>query len=130
MSEQGQVRNVINWFEIPAADLEKVAGFYEAILALKLKRERFGGGQMAVFPYARPGVSGAVMEVPELAGKPAGTVVYLNCDDRLEEVAGRVKAAGGKLLTPRVDLPEGMGSFFHIADNEGNRVGLHGTVRA
>jgi predicted enzyme related to lactoylglutathione lyase len=124
-----EARNVINWFEIPAADLEKVAGFYEKILALELKRERFGGGQMAVFPYARPGVSGAVMEVPELAGKPTGTVIYLNCDDRLEEVAGRVEAAGGRLLTPRVDLPEGMGSFFHIEDAEGNRVGLHGTVR-
>jgi predicted enzyme related to lactoylglutathione lyase len=130
MSEHGQARNVINWFEIPAADLEKAAGFYETILALKLKRERFGGSRMAVFPYARPGVSGAVMEVPELAGRPTGTVIYLNCDDRLEEVAGRVPAAGGRLLTPRVDLPEGMGSFFHIEDIEGNRVGLHGTPGA
>jgi predicted enzyme related to lactoylglutathione lyase len=129
MSEQGQARNVINWFEIPAADLEKAAGFYETILALKLKRERFGGGRMAVFPYERPGVSGAVMEAPELTGKPTGTVIYLNCDDRLEEVAGRVPAAGGRLLTPRVDLPEGMGSFFHIEDIEGNRIGLHGTRR-
>jgi predicted enzyme related to lactoylglutathione lyase len=129
MSEEREVRSVINWFEIPAADLERAAGFYEAILSLKLKRERFGGGQMAVFPYERPGVSGAVMEVPELAGRPTGTVVYLNCDDRLEEVAGRVAAAGGKLLTPRIDLPAGMGSFFHIADIEGNRVGLHGMAR-
>jgi predicted enzyme related to lactoylglutathione lyase len=56
-------------------------------------------------------------------------VIYLNCDDRLEEVAGRVPAAGGRLLTPRVDLPEGMGSFFHIEDIEGNRIGLHGTRR-
>ena len=55
----------------------------------------------------------------------AGTVVYLNCNGRLDEVAGRVEDAGGKLLTPRVDLPGEMGAIYQIADSEGNRVGLH-----
>ncbi|MBN8996189.1 MAG: VOC family protein [Rhizobiales bacterium] len=130
MSNEQEVRSVINWFEIPAFDLERAAGFYEKILSVKLKRERMGGGEMAVFPYARPGVSGAIMNVPELAGRATGTVIYLNCDDRLDEVAGRVKEAGGTVLTPRVDLPEGMGAFFHIEDSEGNRVGLHGMAKA
>jgi predicted enzyme related to lactoylglutathione lyase len=131
MSGDMEARSVINWFEIPASNLDKAAAFYETLLAVKLKRERFGeAGRMAVFAYARPGVGGAVMEVPALAGKPTGTVVYLNCDDRLDEVAGRVEAAGGKLLTPRIDLPEGMGSFFHVEDIEGNRIGLHGMVKS
>lgn len=129
-SDMDEARNVINWFEIPAADFDRAAGFYEKILSVTMKREQMGGGRMAVFPYARPGVSGAVMEAPQLAGKGSGTVIYLNCDDRLDEVAGRVKAAGGKLLTPRVDLPEGMGAFFQIEDSEGNRVGLHGMAAA
>jgi predicted enzyme related to lactoylglutathione lyase len=34
-------------------------------------------------------------------------------------------AAGGRISTPRVDLPEGMGSFVHLIDSEGNRIGLH-----
>lgn len=129
MSDGQDIRNVINWFEIPASDFERAAGFYEKILAVKLKREQMGGGRMAVFPYARPGVSGAIMEVPALAGQATGTVIYLNCDDQLDAVAARVEKAGGALLTPRVDLPEGMGAFFHIRDSEGNRVGLHGMAK-
>ena len=125
MSTNGAVRNVAVWFEIPASDFGRAAGFYETIFASELKREQFGEARLAVFPYERPGVSGCVMEAPKLAGKDSGTVVYLNCDGRLADVAGRVEKAGGALLTPRIDLPEGMGSFFHIRDSEGNRVGLH-----
>jgi hypothetical protein len=29
------------------------------------------------------------------------------------------------VTTPKVQLPDGMGCFAHIADTEGNRVGLH-----
>ena len=68
------------WFEIPATDFDRAAGFYETIFDTKLKRETFGGPKMAVFPYERPKVSGCVMEAPERAGKDGGTVIYLNCD--------------------------------------------------
>ena len=124
MSDNGQ-KNVVVWFEIPASDFGRAAGFYETIFAAKLKHEQFGGAKMAVFPYERPGVGGCVMEAPQLAGKDSGTVIYLNCDGHLADVADRVEKAGGALLTPKIDLPEGMGSFFHIRDSEGNRVGLH-----
>ena len=99
--------------------------FYETIFDTKLNRETFGGPKMGVFPYDRPKVSGCVMEAPERAGKDSGTVIYLNCTGHLDAVVGRVEAAGGKLLTPRIDLPPGMGAYFHIRDSEGNRVGLH-----
>jgi hypothetical protein len=117
--------NVAVWFEIPASDFDRAAKFYETIFDTSLTRESFGGPRMGVFPYARPKVSGCVMEAPQLAGKDAGTVVYINCNGHLDEVVARVEKAGGALLTPRVELPPGMGSFFHIRDSEGNRVGLH-----
>lgn len=125
MTTNGERKNVAVWFEIPAANFDRAAKFYETIFAEELKRDQYGKQQMAVFPYERPSVSGCVMEAPDLAGKDAGTVVYLNCDGRLADVAGRVEKAGGKLLTPRIELPAGMGAFFHIRDSEGNRVGLH-----
>jgi predicted enzyme related to lactoylglutathione lyase len=125
MSNNGEGKNVAVWFEIPAANFDRAAGFYEAIFDQKLKREHFGDKAMGVFAYERPGVSGCVMEAPQLAGKEGGTVVYLNCDGHLAEIAGRVEKAGGKLLTPKIDIGGGMGSFFHIRDTEGNRVGLH-----
>lgn len=54
-----------------------------------------------------------------------GPVIYLKVDGRLAEVSGRVGGAGGTVLTPRIDLPDGQGSFVQILDTEGNRVGLH-----
>ena len=44
---------------------------------------------------------------------------------RLDTVLARVAGAGGRVTTPKVQLPEGMGCFAHITDSEGNRVGLH-----
>lgn len=125
MSTIDERDNIAVWFEIPAADFDRAAKFYETIFDASLRRQAFGEQRMGVFPYERPNVSGCVMEAPALAGKDTGTVVYLNCNGHLAEVVGRVEPAGGALLTPRVDLPPGMGSFYHIRDSEGNRVGLH-----
>jgi predicted enzyme related to lactoylglutathione lyase len=125
MSENETVTNAAVWFEIPASDFERTVGFYETLLAAKLRREACGP-RMAVFPYAQPGVGGAVVEAVALTPGGYGTLVYLNCDGRLDEVMERVEAAGGRLAGPKVDLPAGMGSFVHVLDPEGNRIGLHG----
>ena len=124
MSNNGQRKDVAVWFEIPASDFERATGFYETIFDAKLNRSEYQGRSMGVFPYDASDVGGCVMEEPDHASG-AGTVVYLNCDGRLDEVAGRVEGAGGKLLTSRVELPGEMGAIYQIADSEGNRVGLH-----
>ena len=81
---------------------------------------------MGVFPYDRPKVSGCVMEAPERAGKDSGTVdlPQLHRPSRRGRRPCRKRPAA-TLLTPRIDLPPGMGAYFHIRDSEGNRVGLH-----
>ena len=125
MTTNGMRKDVAVWFEIPAADFERATKFYETIFATALRRESYDGKGMGVFPYEQPGISGCVMEAPKLAGGESGTVVYLNCDGQLDAVAGRVEKAGGKLLTPKIQLPGDMGAFFHMRDSEGNRIGLH-----
>ena len=74
MSMIAEHDNVVVWFEIPAADFDRAATFYETIFDTRLNRETFGGPKMGVFSYDRPKVSGCVMEAPERAGKDAGTV--------------------------------------------------------
>ena len=37
--------NAVNWFEIPVADLDRAARFYERALDIRLKREVFGSMQ-------------------------------------------------------------------------------------
>jgi len=117
-------KNVAVWFEINAGDLDRASSFYETILDTKLKRETCGKN-MAIFPYDPHHVSGCLIE--EKGTRPAhgGVLVYLNCDGALNAVLGKVEKAGGKLLSSVIQLPEGMGSYAHIEDTEGNRIGLH-----
>ena len=62
--------SAIAWFEIPVTDLDRAQAFYEAVMAAPLRREAMGPSQGAVFPYAEPGVGGALMCGP--ASVPTG----------------------------------------------------------
>jgi predicted enzyme related to lactoylglutathione lyase len=126
ISDRVANKSTVVWFEIPSADFDRAAKFYETIFGTQLKREGMVGMKLGVFPYDQGNaISGAVIHSDRQKPGATGTVVYLNCNGRLEEVAGRVKAAGGKVLSPRVDLPDAMGSFYMVEDTEGNVVGLH-----
>ncbi len=119
--------NAINWFEIPVSDLDRAQRFYEAVFASPLRRESMGPETtLAVFPYEQYGVGGFLF-ANSGGPKPGadGAVVYLNAEPSLDAALARVEAAGGRVMLPRTELPEGMGCFAHIADSEGNRVGLH-----
>lgn len=120
------VRNAINWFEIPVRDLERAQAFYEKVLTKPLRREQMGPQTLAVLPYDQAGVGGALLagaEAPEPSA--AGTLVYLNAEPSLDAAIERAVAAGGRVATPRIELPDGMGAFAHVIDTEGNRIGLH-----
>ena len=122
--------NAINWFEIPVRDIERAQAFYTTLLGAPLRREAMGEGKtLAVFSYAETGVGGCLMAgagVPEPSA--SGTLVYLDAGPSLDATLARVAGAGGRITTPKVQLPDGMGCFAHIADTEGNRVGLHATA--
>ena len=121
-------RNAINWFEIPATDIARAQRFYEGLLDAPLRREQMGPNTLAVFPYEQEqGTGGCLIAGPGTAKPSAdsGTLVYLNAGASLDKVLERVERAGGRIATPKVALPEGMGFFAHIVDSEGNKVGLH-----
>ena len=118
--------NAINWFEIPVRDMARAVRFYEALLATSLKRESIAGSELAVFDYGDAATGGCLMggaKAPDTS--TAGTLVYLNAGEALDPVLARVEAAGGRVVTPKVQLPGEMGCFAHVTDTEGNRVGLH-----
>ena len=118
--------NAIDWFEIPVRDIERAQAFYETLLGASLRRETIAGNTLAVFSYAETGVGGCLM-AGESAPAPSavGTLIYLNAGPRLDDTLARVATAGGRITTPKVQLPDGMGCFAHVADTEGNRIGLH-----
>ncbi|MBC7956952.1 MAG: VOC family protein [Cytophagales bacterium] len=118
--------HAVNWFEIPVKDMSRAQAFYEKLLAAKLNRETMGEHTMAIFPCDDNAVGGCLLTgtgTPEPSTQ--GALVYLNAKPSLDAVLARVEAAGGRITTPKVQLPGDMGVFAHITDTEGNRLGLH-----
>jgi predicted enzyme related to lactoylglutathione lyase len=117
--------NAINWFEIPTTNLDRAMGFYSAVLATSLKRERFTGTgtDMAVFEGEQESVRGAL--IADERRKPAadGALVYLHTRD-LDASLARIANAGGSVLMPKTDIGE-PGFIALMRDTEGNVVGLH-----
>lgn len=120
-------RPVIDWFEIPVRDLDRAQRFYEQVLATTLRREPAGPGTtLAVIAHGDGPSAGCLMageRTPEPA--PNGVLIYLNVEPSLDAAMERATAAGGRIATPKVVLPDGMGCFAHVLDTEGNCVGLH-----
>jgi len=117
-------QSAIHWFEIPCADLERAATFYETLLEVKLERAVFGD-PMAIFPYANGGTGGMLVQRRRQKPGPDGAVVYLNCNGKLDAVIGRVAATGGLILQSKTEITGGFGWSACIRDTEGNHVGLH-----
>jgi len=78
-------RNAVNWFEIPAIDLDRAQHFYETLLGTTLKRETMGTEQMAIFPADENGVAGCLNRGAEaVAPSHAGTRVYLDASPSID----------------------------------------------
>lgn len=119
----------INWFEIPALEIARAKAFYESVFGISMQETTMGPMQLAVFPYDRATATGGCLQQgPDCQPSRDGAVLYLNAGDSLDAVLARVEPAGGRILLARTELPPGMGAFAHIADTEGNRVGVHGTA--
>ncbi len=118
--------NAINWFEIPAAKLERAVKFYEQILATKLPIDSsFPGMPMAMLPYAEPGVGGCLIEFAQARPHADGVRIYLNTGDDLRPILDRVESAGGQIIMPRTFIREDIGYIGMFSDSEGNIIGLH-----
>jgi uncharacterized protein len=118
-------QSVAVWFEIPAKDFDRAARFYERILGVTLRRDSMGPMTLGIFPYEEPNASGCIIAGPNAVPGKDGPIVYLNADGVLEKAIDAAWEAGGEVITPVTELPDGMGRFAHLRDTEGNRIGLH-----
>jgi len=120
----GRMKSIINWFEIPVADMARAIAFYEPVLGLSLRREKMDGADLAVFPYEDPATGGALAKIDGLLPSAQGAVIYLHTDD-LAATLERVASAGGECVFGPLDLGKEIGTVALFIDSEGNRVGLH-----
>ena len=129
MSEKmNENTNALNWFEIPATDIQRAAKFYEAIFDIKMFQMEMMGMKMAMFPTnAQSGKSGGGLCQSEMhVPSKTGSFIYLNANPDLQLVIDRIEENGGKIVMPKTSIGEnGFMGFFE--DCEGNVVGLHST---
>jgi uncharacterized protein len=125
ISGENIMDNPLRWFEIPTTNLDRAVAFYQTILAIELRREHCGGGNMAIFPYAEPYPSGALVAMPQLQPRDNGTLIYLDGGADLNVVLARIPAAGGQVVMAKTDLGNDIGHIALFIDCEGNQVGLY-----
>ncbi len=121
--------NAINWFEIPATDLNRATKFYETILGVQLAPLDLPNIKMRMFPLddMMTGVGGAVVDSGGFH-KPSATdgpLIYLNGNPDVQIVLDKVEAAGGKISVPKTQISPEYGYMAVIIDTEGNRIALH-----
>ena len=123
-----QTTNSLNWFEIPASDINRSKKFYETIFQIEMQDMEMEDDKMAFFPWA-PGsgkATGSLVQSGNHKPSMEGTKVYLNANPNMDAVIARVEEAGGKVLMPKTSIGE-HGHIAFIMDTEGNNVGLHST---
>jgi uncharacterized protein len=64
-------------------------------------------------------INGGLFQRPKEAPNP---VIYIDVPS-VEQAIGKVKNAGGSVVTPRTPIP-GMGAYGRVKDTEGNVIGL------
>jgi len=116
--------NALNWFEIPVTNMDRALKFYNTIFGAEMSAmEAMSGFKMAMFP-SEEGVGGALLQGEGYVPSKEGAVIYLNGGDDLSGPLGKVEAAGGQVITEKMDIGEnGFIGFF--IDTEGNKVGIH-----
>lgn len=119
------MKNAVVWSEIAVVDLKRASAFYEKLLDGKLKQESFGPFRIALFPHAADGVGGCLVHGEGYEPSPKGTVTYFAAIPDLDAALERARSAGARVLMPKTALPGDQGYIAHLADCEGNRIGLY-----
>lgn len=124
--------NVLTWFEIPVADMQRARTFYETVLDLKMETMDQGNTEeeTVFFPrkpntiMAQSGIlSGALVKAKRLTPGSNGPLIYLNATPSIDKAIERIEKAGGKLVSPKSKIPAGLIAVF--TDSEGNTPALH-----
>lgn len=118
------MKNVINWFEIPVADMARAIAFYQTVMQISLRREKMDFADMAVFPCDKPATGGALVKTDDITPSAQGAVIYLHTAD-LAATLDRIATTGGECVSGPIDLGQDIGTIALFTDSEGNRVGLH-----
>lgn len=119
------MKNLINWFEIPAKDFKRAVSFYKSILEVEVHELEMFGTKMGMFPTDGKNVSGAIVQGADYLPSTDGVLAYLNGGNNLQDVLNKVEKNNGKVIVPKTQISPEMGYFGMFIDTEGNKIGVH-----
>lgn len=109
----------INYVEFPAKDLAATRAFFEAALGWSFTD--YGPDYMA-FSAAEAGLDGGFFRSGLASSTERGGALVVLYAERLEEIQGRIEAAGGSIVRPVFAFPGGR--RFHFAEPSGNELAV------
>ncbi|MEO6330742.1 MAG: VOC family protein [Ginsengibacter sp.] len=121
--------NSLNWFEVPAIDIDRASKFYAEIFAAEMSpMQEMMGMKMVSFPadMGNGKASGAIVQSQMHKPSTEGCVIYLNANPEIQTVIDKIEKAGGKVAMPKTQITPEIGYMAFFIDTEGNKMGLHG----
>jgi uncharacterized protein len=118
------MEHLINWVEIPVADMNRAAAFYGKILGIAFHRMAMGPIDYALFPAQDRFNCGALVMGENYKPGTQGPVIYLDGGRDLNEILKKVGPAGGSVTVHKTLLSDEAGYIGMFLDSEGNNIGL------
>jgi hypothetical protein len=114
------------WADLSATDIEAAKTFYSQLFGWELDAMP-AGPDMTYYMARLQGryVAGMMQQMPDMAaaGVPSHWENYIAVDDA-DEAAAKATEAGGTLLFPVDDVPNGAGRMFFASDPTGAEIGF------
>ena len=109
-------------FEIPAEDPSKLVSFYSKVFGWKIQPIGGPSSYWTIETVDQPGEVGINGGLMKKAGPNQTSLNYVQVES-IDELAGEVESAGGKVVHGKMAMP-GVGWFAIATDPEGNPFGL------
>jgi uncharacterized protein len=105
-------------FDIPSDDVDRAIGFYRDVFGWKI--EKWGDYEYYLVSTGdtTPGIDGGLTKRRD-PGQPVVNTIEVT---DLAETEGKITAAGGEVVVPKMEIP-GVGWLIYFKDTEGNLFG-------
>lgn len=100
-TNKGPLANLVNWFEISVANIERALKFYAEVLEGDLQQMEMMGTKMVFLPMNGEKVGGSFCQGDGYKHATDGPKIYLNGGEDLNMPLAKVEKAGGKVVMPK-----------------------------
>ena len=111
--------NPFTYLELHSTDSARAKAFYTGLFGWKTRDTPVPGG--AVYTEVDTGGGPAGLKQQQRDGAISGWLAYVEVS-ALDDAVGRAQALGGRVITPRTQIPEG--AFAVLQDPSGAAIGL------